>query len=77
MEKNLYDSDLGDEWSPMILNSQEEMNITIVTNPDPVIRQCRRQRVVIGGRTNNSLLWSYFHDPHFYIPNNGGNHMFI
>ena len=32
-----YVSDLGDQWGPMILNFQEEMNVTIVTNPDPVI----------------------------------------
>ena len=43
---------LGDRWGPLIVNSLEEMNVSIVTNMDPVINSCPRSLVLMGGRAN-------------------------
>ena len=66
---------LGDQWGPLIVNSLEEMNVTIVTNMDPVISMCAGQdRVLIAGKTNAPWNFSYFSEPSKYITSNAGEH---
>ena len=62
---------LGDRWGPLIVNSLEEMNVSIVTNMDPVINSCPRSLVLIGGRANYKTF-SYFNESSKYVTSNSG-----
>ena len=73
-EKPNYVSGLGAEWGPIILNSQEELNISTEAIKADALNNCARYRVLIGGRSNNSDNWNMFSVPSYYIPNNGGKH---
>ena len=70
-----YVSGFGDRWGPLIVNSLEELNVSIVTNMDPVIQMCDREdRVLIGGSTNDGYHFSYVDQPNRYITSNAGEH---
>ena len=53
------------------MNSLEEMNVSIVTNMDPVINSCAESLVLIGGRTNDRTF-SYFNESSKYVTSNAG-----
>ena len=44
----------------MILNSQEELNISTEAIKADALNNCARNRVLIGGRSNNSDNWNMF-----------------
>ena len=71
-----YVSGLGDQWGPLIVNSLEKLNVSIVRNMDPVIQMCDREdRVVIGGSSNDGYKFSYVSEPNKYITSNAGEHI--
>ena len=66
---------LGNQWGPLIVNSLDEMNVSLLTNMDPVIDMCDREdRVLIGGRANDGYHFSYFLESSKYVTSNSGKH---
>ena len=51
------------------------MNLAVTTNDDPVADNCTRNRVMIGGRQDDDVVFTYFQFPSVYIPSNAGEHM--
>ena len=68
---------LGNQWGPLIINSIEELNVSIVTNEDPAANNCNMRNALIGGRTNATTSFSYFDRPSLYIPNNTGKNKVV
>ena len=56
------------------MNSVEEMNLAVMTNDDPVADNCTRNWVMIGGRFNDNVAFTYFQFPSVYIRSNAGEH---
>ena len=67
----------GDEWGPMILNSQEELDTSLQTYRAEILSNCENSRAFIGGRSNNSDNWNDMSVPSYYIPSDGGKHKVI
>ena len=66
---------LGNQWGPLIVNSLDEMNVSLLTNMDPVIDMCDREdRVLNGGRANDKYRFSYFNESSKYVTSNSGKH---
>ena len=65
---------LGDNWGPLIINSEEEYNTTVLTMEYEVARNdCYFGSALIGGSSDirrDSL--NYFEQPERYFPNESG-----
>ena len=63
---------LGDNWGPLIINSEEEYNTTVLTVEDDVVRNdCFTGLALIGGSITSDRL-NYFEQPERYFPNGSG-----
>ena len=60
----------GNEWGPVVINSEEEFNITLSISS--LLGICGLGNVpLVGGSINQSAVF-YHQDPELYFPNNLG-----
>ena len=59
----------GNEWGPVIINSEEEFNLTASLNS--LLGLCGYEPPLVGGSTNTTYI-DYFQTPELYFPNNSG-----
>ena len=58
---------ISTQWAPVIINSEEEFNITTKLNSPTVCREVP----LVGGSINVSSVL-YYQTPELYFPNNSG-----
>ena len=64
---------LGDNWGPLIINSEEEYNTSVQTMEYEVDRsRCTGPAAFIGGSIARFSIINYYEDPERYLPNESG-----
>ena len=69
---------IGTEWAPLIINSEEEFNITVALHSSGNCSNYNRTTFtgndpfpLVGGSTNETAVY-YYETPELYFPNNSG-----